>query len=925
MGRGIFHASSQPNKIMERRKLQKLKSKTAVIAIAMFLMLSISASALLPNVNAQSGSPVIKSYAYIAVDPNPVGVGQAVTVDIWLSRVLPGAALGNDVRWHDYKLTITAPDGTNTAQTWAVVADTTANQIYSFTPSAVGTYTLTFNFPGQTYTWPPFMGPFGPVNAYGNVYGSASAVTTLTVQETPISSYPTTPLPTQYWTRPIYGLNTNWYTISSNWLGQGAPGYSSGMLGASAPGDAVGSLTSHVMWTTPMEMGGVVGGNIFSARQGATYFEGSAYQNRFINPIIVDGYLYYTEPISFSGVAGGFGGSVYGPTVMVDLRTGQKVWSSNDVPALSFAYIYNVDDPNQHGVYPPILVQTVGGSFLGPPVPTKWNCYDGYKGVFMFSVTGVPSGASMLGPQGEYLIVSLVNLGNASNPNYYLQEWNSSRLWGNNYSGPSTSPPVVPPISDQGYNLTATWTGGMVGEGFFATYVPSMYDWNVSVPALNSLIETPTVEAAYYNNMMICEVGAMPSAGDNVFGGTSTSPYQYFAINLNQGGSVGTVLWTNTVNAPAGNLTVSYQGAEPTANGGTGVFTEYWIETMQFVGYSMSTGKQIWGPTTPQNAYNFYAIGYGGQGPTMAYGKMYEGGYGGVVYCYDLANGNILWTYGNGGEGNSTNAGLDFARPYPTIVAAIGNGVVYTITSEHTTTNPIYKGALARAINATTGAEIWTLSNDNNGGPQAFAIADGYCATFNGYDDQVYVIGRGPSATTVSAPDIAAAFGTPVVIKGTVMDISAGTTQNEQAARFPNGVPAMSDASMKDWMSYVYQQQPLSANAEGVKVTLSVIDSNNNRRDIGTATTDANGFFSYEWTPDIPGKFTVFATFAGTNGNWPSQAETAFTVMQAPEPTATPTPAPASLADQYILPGIGIIVAAIAVIGALILLQLRRK
>ena len=58
-----------------------------------------------------------------------------------------------------------------------------------------------------------------------------------------------------------------------------------------------------------MEMGGVVGGNIFSAEQGATYFEGSAYQNRFINPIIVDGYLYYTEPISFSGVAGGFGGS----------------------------------------------------------------------------------------------------------------------------------------------------------------------------------------------------------------------------------------------------------------------------------------------------------------------------------------------------------------------------------------------------------------------------------------------------------------------------------------------------------------------------------------------------------------------------------------------------------------------------------------
>jgi outer membrane protein assembly factor BamB len=902
--------------------LLKLKSKTVTIAIAMFFVLSISASTMqLPNVTAQSSSPVIKSYAYIAVDPNPVGVGQAVTVDMWLSRVLPGAELGNDVRWHDYELIITDPDGVDTTQHWNEIADPTANQIYSFIPSVAGEYTFTFNFPGQTYTWEPFVGAFGPVDAYGNVYGPASAETTLVVQEEPLSYYPTTPLPTQYWTRPIYGLNPNWYTISSNWLGQGAPGYSNGLSGASAPNDAVGPLTGHVMWTKPMEMGGIVGGDLFSENQGDAYFEGSAYQNRFINPIIVCGYLYYTEPISFSGVAGGFGGSYYGPTVCVDLRTGETVWRTTDVPALSFAYIYNVDDPNQHGVYPPILVQSVGGSFLGPPVPTTWNCYDAYTGVFMFSVTGIPTGASMRGPQGEYLIVSLVNLGTAEEPNYYLQEWNSSRLWGNNYSGPSTSPPVVPPISDQGLNLTATWTGGTVGS----TYVPSMYDWNVSVSGLNSLTSTPSIEDAYYNNMLIGEVGAMPDAGNSVFGGSSTTPYEYFAVNLNQDESIGTVLWTNTVKAPTGNLTVSYSGAEPTANSGAGVFTEYWTETMQFVGYSMATGKQIWGPTTPQNAYNFYATGYGGQGPTMAYGKMYEGGYGGVVYCYDLDHGDILWTYGNGGEGNSTNAGLNFARPYPTIISAIGNGVVYTITSEHTTTNPIYKGALARAINATTGEEIWTLSNANNGGPQAYAIADGYSATFNGYDDQIYVVGKGPTTTTVSAPDLAAAFGTPIVIKGTVMDISAGTTQDEQAARFPNGVPAMSDASMKDWMAYVYQQQTFPADAVGVDVTISVIDSNNNCYDIGTTTTDANGFFSYEWTPAIPGKFTVFATFEGTNGYWPSQAETALTVMQAPAATPGATPTPAPMTDIYVLSlGIGAIVAIIA-IGLVLVLMLRKR
>ena len=48
---------------------------------------------------------------------------------------------------------------------------------------------------------------------------------------------------------------------------------------------------------------------------------------------------------------------------------------------------------------------------------------------------------------------------------------------------------------------------------------------------------------------------------------------------------------------------------------------------------------------------------------------------------------------------------------YPTFINAVGNGVLYLVTTAHTWTTPIYKGALARAINATTGAEIWTLSS----------------------------------------------------------------------------------------------------------------------------------------------------------------------------------------------------------------------
>ena len=381
-----------------------------------------------------------------------------------------------------------------------------------------------------------------------------------------IATLPTVPLPTEYWSRPIYGTNPNWYTISSNWLGSGAPGYSGYSFGGSAqssyPGDAVGPLTGHVMWTTPIQSGGVVGGNSF-AIQGDTYFEGSAYQQRFTNPIILDGMLFYTQPLSFSGPTSG-------PTVAVDLQTGKTLWSRTDVPALSFGYIYDVQDPNQHGVYPPILFS--GG---GEPSPSghTWRAFDAYTGNPLFNVTNVPSGTTILGVNGEHLILTLTNLGTATKPNYYLAEWNSSNLWTGQYSGASTSPAVIPPITN--------------GAD------PRMYDWNVSIPALNAISGTATIDDAIFNNMAIIEFGTLPSAATLIFRTDSSSPYTYAGIDLKLNSTIGSVLWTNTVTPPAGNVTVLPGPADPT----TGVFTEAYAETTQWVGYSMATGKQIWGPT----------------------------------------------------------------------------------------------------------------------------------------------------------------------------------------------------------------------------------------------------------------------------------------------------------------------------------------
>jgi hypothetical protein len=146
------------------------------------------------------------------------------------------------------------------------------------------------------------------------------------------------------------------------------------------------------------------------------------------------------------------------------------------------------------------------------------------------------------------------------------------------------------------------------------------------------------------------------------------------------------------------------------------------------------------------------------------------------------------------------------------------------------------------------------------------------------------------------------------------------------ASNYPNGLPCVSDESMSGWMEYVYMQQPKPADTKGVPVRIDVIDANNNYRTIGTATSDASGKFGFTWTPDIPGDFTVIATFEGSESYYSSYDEAFFTAVEAPQATAQPTQPPASLADQYILPGIIGIIAAIAIVGVVLaLLTIRKK
>jgi len=108
----------------------------------------------------------------------------------------------------------------------------------------------------------------------------------------------------------------------------------------------------------------------------------------------------------------------------------------------------------------------------------------------------------------------------------------------------------------------------------------------------------------------------------------------------------------------------------------------------------------------------------------------------------------------------------------------------------------------------------------------------------------------------------------------------------------------------------------------GVPITINVVDSNGNYREIGQ-TTSVDGTFAYTWTPDISGDFEVVASFAGSNSYYPSSAVGHFYASDAatPQPTTDGATGFATTSDlmMYIAAAVVAIIIAVAVATVLIL------
>lgn len=551
------------------------------------------------------------------------------------------------------------------------------------------------------------------------------------------------------------------------------------------------------------------------------YEMGDAYEGKFSGSVIIDGVLYYNR-YSTGGT------DIEQEVVAVNLKTGEELWVENwNNQTLEFGQVYYFSSFNYHGAF--AYLWTTDGS--------TWNAHDPLNGRWVYSMTNVPSGFNLYGKNGEIYIYT-VDLQNG-----WMTLWNSSRAVMYNRTGV----------------FAGSWLWGREGTTFDGM---NGIEWNVTIPT-----DLPRSVCMYF-----LEDKIFGSTSGGLTGSIAEQTVTSWAISVKPG-EIGEIVFNRTWTVPEHDLTLVWTDASAE----DGVFIISGKENRRYYGFSLDTGEFLW-QTEPEPYLSIYDKWYG---PAYGYGRFYTGRMTGVVTCYNITTGEELWSY----DVKDKYAEMTWSNNWPIRFDFIADGKIYLSYAEHSPINPLGRGAPYICLNATDGTEIWSLSWAGNWWGGHMLIGDNIMAGMNAYDNRLYAIGKGPSATTVEVPLAGVVEDEYVTIRGKVTDISPGTAEYALTARFPNGVPVVADSDMTAWMQYVYMQYGRPDNAAGVAVKLEAIDSEGKRTLLGTATTNMDGEYGFTWTPEKEGTYEIVATFEGTKSYTASHASTFVSVNAGPAPS----------------------------------------
>ena len=724
------------SKIFTRQTLFSV-NKSVISAVAIILLLSLSSFAFVfatPIQYPNTTMPPRATQCAVGASPTLIGLSQQVLVNILVYPAPSGPTyyaqnlVGLQEGFANISCTITSPDGTSntfmpvdyTIQHSGAsgagtpgLSEIVGSLEFYYTPTELGNYSITASFPGQTYT---------TANQYKNLNDSVyyqpstSANTAVfTVQNTTVlggilNGYPWQPLPTGYWTNPVYTNNREWAAISGAWAlpyyNQQASNYNSF---STAP------TTDHIVWSSVTGAAGLVGGVFGSLAYTASAAAGN---------IILNGNIYQNDPF----LAGYF--------ECVSLRTGQVLFTApyaGSTASLAGAEQWNAPYQTSTNVQEGGVSQWLWGTLTGATA-SSWYQYSPLSGAVTRNITGAPTDLTLVKYENGGTLFYCIETN--------IAQWNST-----------SSPLALPYVNLICWNMSRLTSENALGTGTTTvnTWVTGI-QWNVSCTKLPG--QVVNVGDGLGPQGPDCFV--FPAAGaDGVVVVKSRNDMQ-----LMDGfdATTGALMWVN--NATVVDLAVCDQGIAASPSGPMILVSPF----AAWYAYDPLTGRQIWTGSTGNLPWSML--------PNTAYyvydnNTFFGGSYDGHVYAYNAQTGALVWQSQYAAD---STAETIYGNQVFNAKEIGAGGLIFAPTYTTYSLEPRTRFHALYAINESTGQFVWTLPIDI----QPTAIAYGYLVGSDAENGIQYVIGMGQTATTVTAPTVSVTAGTSALIQGTVMDTSPG-------------------------------------------------------------------------------------------------------------------------------------------------------
>jgi len=220
-------------------------------------------------------------------------------------------------------------------------------------------------------------------------------------------------------------------------------------------------------------------------------------------------------------------------------------------------------------------------------------------------------------------------------------------------------------------NDAGSWERLFAGQMINGSH-PDSYSWNVTIPAglpANNLSGFLGGVSIIDNELMV----TLSTSADR-------STLRLWGVGIGSNNK-GVIKFDKTWNTPsawvAGAHTIHWTASTDYVDGG--VIVVWNKELRKHYGFSLDTGAYMWETAESEHYLQIYGWGAMEHSWHIAYDKLYTTGVSGILYCYDVFTGDLLWTYAS----EDPYSEYLFGNNFWNWISFISDGKIYMGHTEH--------------------------------------------------------------------------------------------------------------------------------------------------------------------------------------------------------------------------------------------------